>query len=219
MNNADMETLRKVLLNMSSDKRSELLESLSRPVVPAFTWNSSLSGFKMVLKFVEKTGASKIADVKHLLYAAKIAKADDGVNNFGIIGNETGIFSISDSGEVRLTSIGKELASMFDDAEVISPLEMVVLRGLLQQGVGYVFLGEVAKRPDGITREEVLKIFRKIFGSGSGTYFTGYYAGLYDKLGIIEKLRKGKEVIYKLKVPLSWGSTTVNVDAVAEDDA
>lgn len=59
---------------------------------------------------------------------------------------------------------------------------------------------------------------KKLFGEGSGKYFTGYYSGLYSKLGLIEKSRKGKKVTYKLNVPMSWGTTAVNEDVVQSED-
>ncbi len=118
--------------------------------------------------------------------------------------NETGIFNVNaKENKTSLTSVGKELAALFnDDHENLTNIEKLLCRGLQQQSAGYTYLHIVGQNPR-ILREELQKKLVELYG-GKGRYYTGYYTRLFSQLELLLKKRKGRKMMYYLAVPEAW---------------
>ena len=150
----------------------------------------------------------------HLRQLGYIQDESDKIN-YGIVYENTGIFIIDqDTKNASLTSVGKELAALFnEDHSEFTPLEMLILRGLQQQVAGYAYLNIVGQNP-GISREELKSRLVELYG-GKGRYYTGYYIRLFSQIGLIAKKREGRQMTYYLTVPESW---TGEAPQIEEDE-
>lgn len=141
-------------------------------------------------------------------------------DSFGLVGRESNdLFEVREGDDratdvLSLTERGKEIAEWFDDGtEELTAREKTLFRGLHHYASQFVFLGEIERyrqekrqageRDNGILRADLEEKLVSIYG-GSGRYFTGYYATLFDRLDVIDKVQDGRQVRYKLAVPSSW---------------
>lgn len=141
-------------------------------------------------------------------------------DSFGLVGRESNdLFEVREGDDratdvLSLTERGMEIAELFDDGtEELTAREKTLFRGLHHYASQFVFLGEIeqhrqekrqtGEKDNGILRADLEERMVSVYG-GSGKYFTGYYATLFDRLDVIEKVQDGRQVRYRLAVPSSW---------------
>jgi hypothetical protein len=174
---------------------------------------------KVALKFLEDGREVTRAELRdHLSSFDSVGEISS--DSFGLVGRESNdLFEVRE-GEDRsadalsLTPRGVEIAEWFDDgAEELTAREKTLFRGLHHYASQFVFLGEIERHrqekrqageeDNGILRADLEERMVSVYG-GSGKYFTGYYATLFDRLDVIEKVQDGRQVRYRLAVPSSW---------------
>ncbi len=206
----DLDDLKRIVSQLTDEERQSLLEA-PEPMIPAFVWNSNPLAFKASLKYLEKKGKATRLEVRDYLRKLGLVDDPDDKCRFGILYTKTGVFFVDDSkssGNIRkdvvsLTPGGRELAKLFnEDPSMLTPIEIVVCRGLQAQSSGYVFLSMIGRSP-GIGRSDLWKRMTAEFG-GKGRYYAGYYVAMYNRLGLLTTRRSGRNVKYYLTVPEGW---------------
>lgn len=204
MSREKVEQIKRLLKELSAEEREAILKEVEEPAIPVFVWNSNLNGFKAALKYIESHGEVNLVALKNHLRRLGYVQDESEKFNYGIVYNETGIFRVDPkSSVVGLTSIGRELATLFnEDHENLTIIEKVLCRGLQQQSAGYTFLHIVGQNPR-ILREKLQEKLVELYGA-KGKYYTGYCIRLFDQLDLIRKKREGRKMSYYLTVPEAW---------------
>jgi len=206
----DKDDLENQLKELRPEERRELIESIEQEdEVPILGWSSNPEAVKAAFNFVEREGVVTLEELRSYLHGEDHIDAEKGSYNFGIVDTDNEVFfnSTGDRSagpEISLTSLGEEVAEVFDQTSGLRPIERTLLIGMQPYGSGFRYLSILEEnRENGILREDLEEKLMDEY-KGSGKYYLGYYNSWFHKLGLVEKEQVGRKMKYHLSTPSGW---------------
>ena len=133
----DPEQLKEYVKSLPEDEREALLmEVQTEDIYPILNWAPNPSAVKATFNFIADNGTVTYEELRQHLVDLDYAETDEGKYNFGIVSVEDDDPIFNTTGgrdvdtEISLTSIGEEIASVFDDRKEIRPVERALMVGL-----------------------------------------------------------------------------------------
>lgn len=215
------EDVKDILSRMSDAEIEEVLHELKeeKNEPPRVGYCPEPMKLKLALKLLEDGREVTRGELREYLSSFD-SVGEISSDSFGLVGRESNdLFEVREGDDrgtdvLSLTEKGTEIAEWFDDGtEELTAREKTLFRGLHHYASQFVFLGEIERHrqkkrqageeDNGILRADLEEKLVSVYG-GSGKYFTGYYATLFDRLDVIEKVQDGRQVRYRLAVPSAW---------------
>lgn len=206
----DRDQLKQQLKNLPEDEQEELLKEIQiEEVYPVVNWAPNPLAVKATFNFISARGTVTYEELRQHLAGLDYVETEEGEYNFGIISlDDDSIFNTTGGQEaeteISLTTIGENIADVFDDRDELRPHERALLCGLQPYGSGFEYLSLLDEhRDDGILRQDLEDAMVDRFG-GKGKYFTGYFTSWYAKLGLMEKEQVGRQKKFHPDFPEAW---------------
>jgi hypothetical protein len=207
----DPEQIKEFVKGLPEEERKELLQDVqTQDVYPIINWAPNPLAIKATFNFISNNNTVTYEELRQHLVDLGYADTEEGEYNFGIVSvdEDDPVFE-TDGGQdpdtnISLTSIGEDIADVFDDTYDLRPHERALLCGLQPYGSGSAYLSILDEhREDGIMRQDLEDTMVDRFG-GKGKYFTGYFTSWYSRLGLMKKEQVGRKKKFHPDFPEAW---------------